>query len=287
MPTHRAEDQSAPEPPGRAPRPESLLLAYFGAHVLDRDVAVATGSIIDLLGRLGVGEHATRATLNRMMRRGLLSSTRQGRRAHLHLTRYAEQVLWEGGVRLDAAVVNREWDGRWTLLAFSVPESRRADRHALRSQLSWAGFGPLQNGLWISPAPDDIVQALQRLGLLDYVELFCAEAVPPTDPQDIVARAWDLAGLADGYRDFLSRWENGGRDHLDELSRQVLLEAEWLLLIREDPRLPLALLPADWPGLRAEELFRSLRRELAEPARRLTEVDLDWMELPGSALLRS
>jgi DNA-binding transcriptional regulator PaaX len=258
------------------PRPESLLLTLFGAHLLGRDLAVGVGGVIDVLGRLGVGEHATRATLKRMMQRGLLRTVRRGRRAYTSLTPYAEAVLQEGAARLDAEVVNRSWDGHWTLLAFSVPESRRQDRHALRVQLSWAGFGMLQNGLWIAPSPGDPAHALAELGLLDYVRMFRAQAVAPADPRALVGEVWDLSGLALGYRRFVDRWDNRPRADLDELSCQILLEAEWLLLIREDPRLPIALLPDDWPAVRAEELFGSLRRELIEPARDLAATLLEW-----------
>jgi phenylacetic acid degradation operon negative regulatory protein len=278
MPGH----DDAPEPGNghaRTPRPESLLLAFCGAHLLGRPAAVAVGSVIELTGRLGVGEHAARATLNRMTRRGLLTSTRHGRRAYLSLKPYAESVLRDGGAQLEAEVVNRNWDGRWMLLAFSVPESRRADRHTLRSQLTWAGFGPLQNGLWISPSPGDIAGTLAELKLLDYVRIFRAETVAPSDPQHIVAEAWDLGAIADGYRTFLKRWEPGNLGALDDLSREILLLTEWLLLIRDDPRLPLELLPDNWPGTRAEELFWSLRRELAEPASKLAESTLDWLSL--------
>jgi phenylacetic acid degradation operon negative regulatory protein len=260
-------------------RPESLLLAFFGAHVLGRRRAVAVGSIIELLDRLGVGEHATRATLARMADRGLLKMLRRGRRAYAALLPYAEDVLREGATRLDAEVVNRSWDGHWTLLAFSVPESRRADRHTLRSHLAWAGFGPLRSGLWIAHSPADVRDALRGLGLLDYVRIFRAQPQEPADPSMLVADAWDLETLAKGYRGFIERWERGVE--FDELAQQTLLEAEWLLLIREDPRLPIVLLPDDWPGTAAEKLFRSLRRRLGPPARRSADTTLDVLALEG------
>ncbi|WP_284748328.1 hypothetical protein [Amycolatopsis sp. RTGN1] len=37
-----------------------------GDYVLDRGTVVATGGVLGVLGRLGVGEHATGATLGRM-----------------------------------------------------------------------------------------------------------------------------------------------------------------------------------------------------------------------------
>ncbi len=121
---------------------------------------------------------------------------------------------------------------------------------------------------------------LAGLGLLDYVKIFRAESLTPGDPRLLAAAAWDLPGLARGHREFLGRWDPPAAAAPDDLCRQVLLEAEWLLLIREDPRLPLALLPDGWPGVRAEQVFRSLRGQLAGPARRLAGTALDWMPLP-------
>lgn len=105
--------------------------------------------------------------------------------------------------------------------------------------------------------------------------MFRAEAALWTDPADIVCEAWDLAALAEGYTQFIDRWGHGEFDDLDELSRETLLHAEWLLIIREDPRLPLDLLPADWPGVKAERLFRTLRERLARPAAKLAYELLD------------
>lgn len=258
------------------PRPESLLLAFFGSHLLGRDTALAVSSVIGMLSRLGAGEHATRSALKRMTQRGLVRTVHIGRQAYVSLTPHSEAVLREGGARLDARIVTPEWDGRWTLLAFSVPESHRADRHTLRTQLGWAGFGLLRSGLWIAPSAVEVVGTLDSLGLLDYVKIFRAQTLVPANPRALAAEAWNLPALASGYRCFMERWEDGTRPASDDLSRHILLEAEWLLLIRQDPCLPAVLLPDHWPGIRAEELFRSLRRDLAEPAHLLAQTTLAW-----------
>jgi DNA-binding transcriptional regulator PaaX/acyl dehydratase len=257
-----------------AVRPETLLLALLGDQVLGRDVAVSTGSVIAALNRLGVGEHATRATVARMVRRELLRTVRRGREAFLALTPRAVEVLRDGLRRLEAEIVDQDWDGRLTLLAFSVPETRRADRHALRTRLGWMGFAPLRSGLWVSPRATDVWQALSELDLLDHAEVFRAEAALWTDPARIAREAWDLPAIAAGYRRFLDRWSGDAFGDLDGLSRRTLLTAEWLLLIRQDPRLPRALLPRDWPGVRAQELFRALQRKLAGPA---DELAGEWL----------
>ena len=249
-----------------AVRPETLVLTLFGDHVLDRGTAVSTSGVITVLGRLGIGEHATRATVGRMGRRGLLRTVRRGRQAFLGLTEHGSRVLRDGQRRLEGDVVDRHWDGRWTLLTFSVPETRRANRHALRTRLGWFGFGPLRSGLWVSTSATDISPALAELDLLQHAEVFRAEAFMWTDPARIAREAWDLPGLAAGYEKFLRRWTDRAFDEFDELSWRVRLGAEWLLLIRRDPVLSMALLPPDWPGVRAAALFRTLRHEWARPA---------------------
>lgn len=244
---------------GSSVRPEAAALALFGDHVLDRGVAVSTVGVVAALGRLGIGEHATRTALSRMGRRGLLRTVRRGRQAFLGLTEHGTAVLRDGQRKLDGDVVDRDWDGRWTLLTFSVPESRRADRHALRTRLGWFGFGPLRSGLWVSTSAADVSATLAELDLLEHAEVFRAEAFMWTDPARIAAEAWDLPAIAAGYEDFLLRWADGAFEQLDDLSRRVLLGAEWLLLLRRDPVLPSALLPEGWPGTRAAARFRTLR----------------------------
>ncbi|MEU0882739.1 PaaX family transcriptional regulator C-terminal domain-containing protein [Lentzea sp. NPDC005914] len=251
---------------GSPVRPETAALALFGDHVLDRRVAVSTGGVVAALGRLGVSEAAARTALSRMGRRGLLRTVRQGRQAFLGLTEHGTAVLHDGQRKLDGEVVDRDWDGRWTLLTFSVPESRRADRHALRTRLGWFGFGPLRSGLWVSTSDADVSATLAELDLLEHAEVFRAEASRWTDPARIAAEAWDLPAIAAGYENFLRRWADGGVEHLGELSRRILLGAEWLLLIRRDPVLPSVLLPQGWPGTPAAALFHTLRHEWARQA---------------------
>ncbi|MEO6087073.1 MAG: PaaX family transcriptional regulator C-terminal domain-containing protein [Umezawaea sp.] len=242
--------------------PETLLLALFGRCVLDTGRMLAVGSIIAVLGRLGVGEPATRATLSRMTKRGLLRPVKRGRQVFLGLTAQAAAVLADGSRRIEQDVVDRRWDGYWTLLTFSVPETRRADRHALRARLGWAGFGLLRSGLWVSARDADVSADLAELDLLEHADTFRAEAVLWSDPARIAGEAWDLPGIAESHHRFLAGWTGGARDGLEPVARQVLLDAEWLLLIRRDPRLPLVLLPADWPGVPAERLFRAQRQQL-------------------------
>jgi phenylacetic acid degradation operon negative regulatory protein len=258
---------------GPVPRPQSLLLSFLGDEVLGRGVCVYTGSVIEVFRRAGVGEQATRSTLTRMVGRGLLSRRREGRRTYVGLTERSEAILRDGEQRIwRTGAVNRDWDGTWTLLGFSLPESWQRQRHDLRSQLTWAGFGALFSGLWIAPGEADVSGIVAELGLEAHVKVFRAHADAGTDIAEMIDDTWDLPGLAARYRDFQASWQpyasGAARPAAeDALALRLRLTAEWLQVIRSDPRLPLRHLPADWPAAGAEQTFRAVHAALEAPAR--------------------
>ena len=116
-----AQSAAGPVPsdePSPRLRPQSLMLTYLGNYVLGRDIAVFSGSFIDTFARLGVGEHAVRSTLTRMVGRGLLARHREGRRMHFGLTPRSEGILHDGEDRVwRRGVLNTDWDGNELLLS--------------------------------------------------------------------------------------------------------------------------------------------------------------------------
>lgn len=267
--------------PQVAHRPQSLMLTFFAVHLLGRTVAVSSGSVIDVLARVGVGEEAVRTTLARMVNRGLLERHRRGRRTYFGLSARAEGVLRDGHDRVwRLGAVNREWDGTWTIVGFSLPEAWASERHDLRSRLVWGGFGPVQSGMWIAAGQVDVASLVADLGLDAHLRVFHGRSARPTEAAALIEEAFDLPGIAGRYQGFLARWE---RDEAhrpgagDPIARQLLLHTEWLNLVRQDPRLPTGHLPSAWPAAQAEELFRALARRFEEPAARLAADVLDCL----------
>ncbi|MFD4672495.1 PaaX family transcriptional regulator C-terminal domain-containing protein [Lentzea sp. NPDC058450] len=249
--------------------PQSLMLNFLGLYVFGRDIAVYSGSVIDVFGRVDVSEEAVRSTLTRMTSRGLLAKRRNGRKVYFGLTPRATDVLRDGEQRIwQRGAVNRDWDGTWTLVGFSLPEGRRGERHDLRSQLQWAGFGPVQNGLWIAPGTRDVTALVESLA--ENVTVFTAQHAKPTEAADLARRAFDTAAIGARYQDFLARWREP-LDAPDDLARQLLLHGDWLDLVRQDPHLPAELLDRDWPAIEAEQLFQTLATRYAETATPIAE----------------
>jgi phenylacetic acid degradation operon negative regulatory protein len=260
-------------------RPQSLMLTFLGDQVLGRDVCVYSGSVIDVFARAGIGEQATRSTLTRMVNRGLLRRQREGRRMYFGLTEHSAAVLRDGERRIwQTGAVNRQWDGTWTLLGFSLPESWQRQRHDLRSKLTWSGFGPLFSGLWIAPGEVDVAELVAELGLSAHVKVFRAHADTGMDIGAMIEETWELAELAERYEQFVRRWqpwETRAPETDEALAQRLLLQAEWLRVIRRDPRLPVKHLPDDWPAEQAEKTFRAVHERLTPLARDASERLLD------------
>ncbi|MFF4272065.1 PaaX family transcriptional regulator C-terminal domain-containing protein [Streptomyces sp. NPDC001536] len=260
-------------------RPQSLMLTFLGDQVLGRDVCVYSGSVIDVFARAGIGEQATRSTLTRMVNRGLLRRQREGRRMYFGLTEHSAAVLRDGERRIwQTGAVNRQWDGTWTLLGFSLPESWQRQRHDLRSKLTWSGFGPLFSGLWIAPGEVDVAELVADLGLSAHVKVFRAHADIGMDIGAMIEETWELAELAERYEQFVRRWqpwETRAPEADEALAQRLLLQAEWLRVIRRDPRLPVKHLPDDWPAEQAEKTFRAVHERLTPLARDASERLLD------------
>jgi phenylacetic acid degradation operon negative regulatory protein len=250
-------------------RPQSVVFTLLAEHMLDRELGLFSGSFIDVLGRIGIGEHATRSTLARMMRRGLLLGQRRARKTYLRMTPRCTAILEDGRHRIwHMGAVNTAEVAHWTLLTFSLPEAWRQKRDDLRARLTWSGFGPLQNGAWLAPSEIDVRPIIDELALSEHVRAFHVQPAPPTDAAAVIRETFDLAALAERYRAFSRSWvEPSKRLRDDPLVLTLRLSTEWLSIIRDDPRVPVGLLPGDWPAIGAQQLFRSLHGATLPAAR--------------------
>lgn len=243
-------------------RPQSVAFTLLAEQVAPGDVAVFSGSFITAFARVGISEHATRQTLSRMVQRGLLERHRRGRRAYFSMTSRCHAVLEDGRRRIwDIGAVNEDADADWTMLTFSLPESWQRKRHGLRSRLTWAGFGSLHSGVWIAPsAPDAVGPLVEELGVDAHVHVFEVRSAPWTDLAKVAREAFDLEALAAGYEAFLADWADcpDDRPAEDPLALTLRLSTEWLQVLRDDPRVPIDLLPPGWPAVPAQARFRAL-----------------------------
>jgi len=84
----------------------------------------------------------------------------------------------------------KEWDGRWRIVVFDIPEPKRRERNILRSLLKRKGFIGLQNSVFISPYADFNQLALIRrdLKIEKYVSFFSADSAETDDDKALRVR---------------------------------------------------------------------------------------------------
>lgn len=251
----------------------SLLMTILGEFVLPFSQHVWTATLVRALGVAGIEERSARQALSRTAAEGWLSSERVGRRVRWSLTDSGERLLVEGAHRIYTfGSGDQSWDGRWLVVLVSIPESMRALRHKLRTQLSWAGFGSPSPGVWISP---QTTAAGEAKAILDDLELsrksisFAAEYGPLGSQQDMVASAWDLAEIERRYEEFIAEFANLDPYSPDDVfAAQVRLVHEWRRFPFLDPQLPRLLLPPRWSGTVATQLFHDKHTSWRDQSRR-------------------
>jgi phenylacetic acid degradation operon negative regulatory protein len=251
-----------------APSARGLLLTLLGEFVLTGGETAWTSAVLAAFARLGIEEKATRQALMRTAASGWLEAEKVGRRTRWQLTPSARRMLTDGADRIYSFTGQAEsWDGRWLLVYVRIPESDRQARHAVRSRLSWAGFGSLGAGVWISPHPDreaEAIGVLREAGVADDAHVFVASRSGLADMQVMVAAAWDLGAIEERYEQFIEEFRVTAP--ADVLARQVELVHAWRRFPSIDPVLPRELLPARWSGLKAARLFADRHQRWSDDA---------------------
>jgi phenylacetic acid degradation operon negative regulatory protein len=243
----------------------SQLLTVLGEYVMPRQEPVWTASLLYVLRELGAEEKTARQAIMRAGAAGWIEAERLRRETRWRLTPAGRDLLESGERRVySLADDNQAWDGRWLMLFVTLPGDRSVARRKLYGRLSWAGFGNLFPGLWLTPhaaresEARSIIselaltgQALAVVGTLAQLGL---------DGREIVARSWNLGQVAAQYQAMLDRFAALRPQAGDDaLLTQVRLVSEWLQTPLMDPHLPAQLLPEDWIGHRAGRTFRELR----------------------------
>ncbi len=154
---------------------------------------------------------------SRMVKRGLLRRVAVGRQAYFGLTAFGRRTILDGRERTQASdVVDRDWDGRWTLRRLLA--AGRSAARAARAEVA-AGLGRLRDaagrpvGRAARGRRGRPAGGPRRAAARD---AFRGEPVAPSETSRMVAQCYDLDGLAAGYDAFLARWQpfaaEGARD---------------------------------------------------------------------------
>lgn len=246
----------------------SLLRTIIGAYLRRLGGWIASASLMELMTTVGVNQTRTRTAILRVRSKGILTTEMRDGRAGYALEPAALPRLARGDRRIYSPRAMSVSD-RWCLISYSIPESQRQLRHQLRRRLSWIGCGTVSAALWICPEylTSEVEEILTDLGIREEAVIFLAsESRLDGGLERAVAQWWDLPAIAARHQAFLS----GYGSVADKLTPRQAFATwmgcldTWRVIPYVDPGLPLAWLPADWPGNRSIPLFADLRDRLED-----------------------
>jgi len=280
--------------PVRLPRrqagtsPQGLAVTLLADYTLRTRAGLPSAAIVALLAEAGVSAAGARTAISRLSRRGIVEGHRRGRHSSYRLTAAAAANLAAGGRAIvSPSPGTQPWDGRWTVIAFSLPQQEGARRRGLRNQLRWLGYAPLYDGLWISPR-DLTDKARTELagaapGTMTVFRARHVELGAVTDRRPL--EAWDTAAIARHYEDFIERWRplparlpagapggtpgespDGALTGAEAVRARTEIMDSYRRLPILDPHLPLELLPPGWLREPAREVFVAVYDGLAATA---------------------
>lgn len=255
------------------PNPQHLLVTILGDFWSGRPVPIPSAALVKLLSEFAISEASARSAILRLTSRGVLTPTKVGRNTLYRLSDSMESVGHRNRSNIFAFADDQmiDWDGRWRIVCFTIPEDRRQVRSALRSTLRFHGYAAIQDGVWLSARPFDesLTAALAEIGEPS-VTAFEADLIFPSSLGSRVRSVAGSVEIHDDYVRFCARFEplREGVDASEVSPARAFIDRvnmtdDWRGLYRRDPRLPQQLLGVDGSRRRAGRLFTDLYDRLA------------------------
>lgn len=146
----------------------------------------------------------------------------------------------------------RPWDRRVYLITYDVAEERGHLRDELREVLRRIGAAYLQDSVWLTPYNprgilETFVEENSLHGSIIVSDTGTDGAVGNKSLKELIREIYDLDELNDRYKDFLRDPSNA---------------SHYLSILKDDPQLPFELLPSDWRGDEAYEIYYELYEEV-------------------------
>lgn len=261
----------------------SMIFTIYGDYIHHYGNKIWIGSLIRLLKEFGHNDQAARVAVSRMMKQGWLQSEKQDNRSYYFLTEQGISRIEEAGNRI-FKLNPIEWDGKWRVLMYTIPEEKRHIRDELRQELLWSGFGSFSNACWISPnnLEKEVKLLIEKYDISEYVDFFISEYIGPKDNHTLVEKSWPLEQIVEKYEEFIIKYskqfianqeiiKRGEMSDADCFVERTKLVHEYRKFLFIDPGLPKELLPENWNGTLAASLFNQYYQVLAEPASRFFE----------------
>lgn len=110
-------------------------------------------------------KNSARTMLWRLEKKGLVKKKEKQYQLTIQGLKIVKIIKKEG--------VEKEWDGKWRMIMFDIPEKKRNERNWLRYQLMAVDYKPLQKSVFIGKEPigEDVFKDLMEHNLVRYLRM--------------------------------------------------------------------------------------------------------------------
>ncbi|MDP1689863.1 MAG: hypothetical protein Q8L52_01525 [bacterium] len=95
--------------------------------------------------------HQAKSAAGRLVAKRYAEWIERDGKKYLRVTLAGRKVFAFEQAKVALGNQKKKWDGRWRMVAFDIPERRRAIRSRLREVMREIGFARLQDSLWVYP----------------------------------------------------------------------------------------------------------------------------------------
>lgn len=159
--------------------------------------------------------------------------------------------------------LRENWDGKWRILSYEIPEKKREMRDRLRREVSGWGLGPWHRSFWITPHP--IISNLRNLVSNKeeetFIQAFESEHVFG-NREVLIEKVWQTSLLEKKYRQLFKTWHDTLASQADKPEKLRKVITEYIMVLRNDPGLPTELAGSNWIGYEAFKIYKEIRNIL-------------------------
>ena len=115
-------------------------------------MAVFAPNALKIFGKtwpIGQRKSYLRKSISRLKDKGLIMFEDRGGQKVLALTKKGK--LYLNQATEGSLLEPKKWDGKWRMVTFDIPETKKAVRNRVREMVLALGFKRLQNSVWVSP----------------------------------------------------------------------------------------------------------------------------------------
>lgn len=211
-------------------------------------------------------------TLDRLEKDGLLKKRRKETKIFLHLTEKGKKIVRKH--RKSGKYSHRNWDGRWRVVIFDVPEKRAQARTYLRNYLKALGFGMVQRSTWITPYDFGrlIDHFSTKMKISDCIYHMTVTQFRGWKDLKLSQTFWPIKTINSEYQNLIKiysdrlnriqRKKDNNNLSSPDLGKRFLSSLLWdyQSIAARDPQLPVQLLPPEWSQKNALDFIARVKK---------------------------